>query len=66
MPRVAVLSEAVHEQHDGLRSAAVSREALADHRERHGPSSDDDLLHERFALVAPIDRVDGLVDVLPE
>ena len=56
----------MHEQHDALGPAAISREAFADHRERHLPSSDDDLLHERLALVASIDRIDGLVDVLPE
>ena len=66
MPRVPVLTEAVHEQHDRLRPAAISREAFADHRERNVASSDDDFLHERLALVSPIDRIDGLVDVLPE
>ena len=58
MPRVAVLTKAVHE-HDRPAQFTV-REALADHRERMRACRHHDVLDEERALVG----VDGLFDDL--
>jgi hypothetical protein len=56
VPRVAVLPEAVDEQHRRPRSALVAGETLPHHREGDLPARDDQLLHERRAVV-PVDRL---------
>ena len=54
VPGVAVLPEAVHEQHRRPRPARSSARALAHHRQRHRAAGDDDFLAERPDLV-PVD-----------
>jgi hypothetical protein len=60
VPRVAVLAEAVDQQHGGVRPLA-GREALAHHGERDGAVRHHDLLAERPDVTA----VDDLIDDSP-
>ena len=58
MPRVAILAKTMDEQDRRARSTRVRGKTLAHHREGNGTARDDDLLHERGALV-PVDDLLG-------
>ena len=58
VPRVPVLTEAVHQQDRGRRAAEVLGEPLSHHCQRHPPAGEHELLHERRFLAA----VDGLFE----
>ena len=58
MPRVAILSEAVHEQHRRSRTVALGR-PLSNHGERDGSLRHDDFLAERRRRAAVDHLFDG-------